>query len=92
MPSLSLSRGQQPQPPLPRHPGFDPQLQDVHVVPPVVWVEPTFEYRELTREIVAGSAPVTAPELDELGKDGWELVSVLNDGKAAHFYFKRVAR
>ena len=91
MPS-TWNRAHQPQPPLPRRPGFDPELENVRAVPPIVYVEPVFEYRQLTRELGAGGTPVTEPELDELGRAGWELVSVLNDGRAAHFYFKRVAR
>ena len=91
MPSVFSLTAHQPQPPFPPHPGFDPHLPHVRVVPPVVYVEPTFEYKQLTRAI-AGAAPVTEDELNELGKVGWELVSILNDGQTAHFYFKRVAR
>jgi hypothetical protein len=93
-PTASL-RAHQPSPlppPRPRHPGFDPELADVHVVPPMVYVEPVFEYKELTRDLAAGAAPPTEAELNELGRAGWELVSVLHDGRTARFYFKRATR
>ena len=81
---------QPPQPPRPHPPGFDPELADVRPIAPMVYVEPTFEYRQLTRQ--AGESVPTAAELNELGRDGWELVSVVQAGQSVHFYFKRVAR
>ena len=67
---------------------YDPEhLTEVHVSPPLVYVAAAFEYREVTRAIGAG-LPSEA-ELNDLGKAGWELVAVLSDGAAAHFYFKR---
>lgn len=80
----------QPQPPIPQHPGTEPGLPEVHVNPPLVYVEPTFEYKQLSRGLAKG--PITEAELNELGRGGWELVSVLSDGHTAHFYFKRLGR
>lgn len=93
MPSLASSQGYQPppQPPFPPGPGIEPGLPEVHVSPPLVYVEPRFEYKQLAREITGGP-PVNDAELDELGRGGWELVSVLSDGRTAYFYFKRVAQ
>lgn len=79
-----------PQPPVP--PFTDPRLPEVHVSPPMVFVEPVFEYRTVTRELGAGKPPLSEAELNELGKAGWELVSVLGDGGGVHFYFKRLVR
>ena len=93
MSPLATSRAQQPyqpQPPIPQHPGTEPGLPEVHVNPPLVYVEATFEYRQLSRELPKG--PITESELNELGREGWELVSVLSDGLTAHFYFKRLGR
>ena len=77
-------------PPLPTPPGFDPTPR-VRIAPPMVYVEETFEYRTLTRDLTTATPPTEA-ELSALGKEGWELVSVLHDGRTAHWYFKRVAR
>ena len=93
MSPLATSRAQQPyqpQPPIPQHPGTEPGLPEVHVNPPLVYVEATFEYKQLSRELANG--PITEGELNELGREGWELVSVLSDGHTAHFYFKRLGR
>lgn len=94
MTSLASSRVQQPpyppQPAIPQHPGTEPGLPDVHVNPPMVYVEPTFEYKQLSRELAKG--PIAEEELNALGREGWELVSVLSDGRTAHFYFKRLGR
>jgi hypothetical protein len=74
-------------------------LPDVHVVPapplvprveapqvPVLMAT-KWEYKHLTRAVDA--AALDEAELNRLGSDGWELVGVLDDGRAAHFYFKR---
>ena len=77
--------------PFPPRPGVDPTVPQVHVTPPMVYIEATYEYKELTREL-ATEAPPSEAELNELGKAGWELVSVLNDGRSARWYFKRLGR
>ena len=94
MSPLASPRAQQPPyPPYPPQPPYPPPpgMPTVHVTPPLVYVEPTFEYRQLSRDITGGP-PLTDAELDELGKAGWELVSTVSDGRTAHFYFKRAAR
>jgi hypothetical protein len=96
MPSLAPPRAHEPSyppyPPQPPRPGTDPRLREVHVTPPVVYVESTFEYRQLSRPLTEGGAPFAEAELDELGRDGWELVGTVSDGRTAHFYFKRLGR
>jgi hypothetical protein len=54
--------------------------------PPLVPVEPRWEYRELVRE-----APdlLSEPELNALGAEGWELTGVAGIERRVHFYFKR---
>ena len=56
----------------------------VYVNEKVVW-----EYKLLTRNLSKENAPAEQ-ELNELGKDGWELVGVVNDSRLAYLYFKRV--
>ncbi|MHB1298193.1 MAG: hypothetical protein ACYC0B_06665 [Gemmatimonadaceae bacterium] len=80
------------QPPLPPRPGIDPNLPEIRVTPPVVYVERAYEYKQVGRGLVTGEAPITDAELNELGGAGWELVSVLSDGSTARFYFKRIGR
>jgi hypothetical protein len=43
-----------------------------------------WEYRHVTSEIAPDQA-----ELNALGADGWELVSVVSLLNAVHLYFKR---
>jgi len=54
------------------------------VQPPVVYVQPVWEYKHLAAE--------TAPdetELNALGAEGWELVGVVPTPTAVHCYLKR---
>ena len=81
-----------PQPPYPPRPGTDPNLPEIRVAPPVVYVESSFEYKHVRRDLAAGEAPISEAELNELGGAGWELVGVLGEERTVHFYFKRVGR
>jgi hypothetical protein len=56
-----------------------------HVPTPMVYVPVPWEYRH----VVGDLDPV---ELDRLGTEGWELVAVVNQAGALHFYFKRPGR
>jgi len=76
-----------PPPPFPPRPAYPP-MPEVHVQPPVVFVQPAWEYRHLTRAPGAEGA-LTEQELNELGAAGWELVGVISEQSAVHFYFKR---
>jgi hypothetical protein len=58
------------------------------VQPPVVYVEPTWEYKHLVRDLASDRAPEEA-ELNALGEDGWELAGAFTHGSEAHLYFKR---
>jgi hypothetical protein len=76
------SRVEIPFPPRPS----EPRVHQVE--PPWVPVLPTWEYKELTRDLESG-APLTEAELNELGAQHWELAGVLRDDRQVHFYFKR---
>jgi hypothetical protein len=54
----------------------------VYVSAPVVW-----EYKQ-----VAGERPPTDAELNDLGREGWELAGILVRDAQVIFYFKREAR
>jgi hypothetical protein len=60
----------------------------VRVQAPVVYVEPTWEYKLLVRDLAKETAPDEA-ELNALGAKGWELAGVFVHDSEAHFYFKR---
>lgn len=61
------------------------------IVPPIVYVteKTVWEYKQITRNLSKDKIP-TEEELNRLGKDGWELVGILNDSGFAYLYFKRV--
>ena len=46
-----------------------------------------WEYKRLTR--TADAPDLDEAELNELGRDGWELVGVVANPQGAQFYFKR---
>jgi len=56
----------------------------VYVAEKTVW-----EYKQIQRDLSEGTMP-TEDELNEFGKDGWELVSILNHTGFLFLYFKRV--
>jgi hypothetical protein len=55
---------------------------------PVVYVEPTWEYKHLVRDLAEGAA-LDEAELNAFGAKGWELAGVFAHGSEAHFYLKR---
>ena len=62
--------------------------QGGRLAPPLVPVEPRWEYRDVTRDLDAEGLPSEA-ELNALGAEHWELVDTVADGRTVHFYFKR---
>ena len=73
------------------HPTVPPEPQrppGVHAQTPVVYVEPSWEYKHLGRDLTKEAPPGEA-ELNALGADGWELAAAFVCGNEAHFYFKR---
>jgi hypothetical protein len=77
-------------PPTPPRPA-PPPMPEVHIQPPLVYVEPVWEYKAVIRKTPAESPPDEA-ELNALGAQGWELVGVASQAEALHLYFKRVVR
>ena len=74
---------------VPPDPPSEPQRPlGMWVQPPVVYEEPTWEYKHLVRDLAKDAAPEEG-ELNALGAEGWELAGVLTRGLEAHFYFKR---
>jgi len=61
------------------------------VYPPIVYVEPAWEYKCLVRALPDEKEPDEA-ELSRLGADGWELVGVTTAGTTQRFYFKRLRK
>ncbi len=51
------------------------------------WKPPEWEYHRLK---TPDRAPVTASVLNEQGRQGWELVSVLHVGGEINYIFKRM--
>ncbi|MEM6283295.1 MAG: DUF4177 domain-containing protein [Chloroflexota bacterium] len=58
---------------------------------PIVYVKPeiAWEYKQLSH--AADSETDTEAVLNELGADGWELVSVITHELGTEFYLKRFA-
>jgi hypothetical protein len=54
-----------------------------------VFVEDEFEYKIMVRNLEEGT-PLSEEDLNQLGRQGWELAAVLTHGENAHFYFKRL--
>ena len=57
--------------------------------PPMVFVAPAWEYRQLHK---SGGVPPDEAELNALGAEGWELAGVAPDAGGVRFYFKRQLR
>jgi hypothetical protein len=64
-----------------------PPAAGTNLDPPLVRVEPRWEYKDLIRD--AGAGLPSEAELNVLGAEHWELVGVAPAGNQVHFYFKR---
>ncbi len=62
---------------------------DIHVRPPLVHMEPRWQYKYVTRDRFHEQA-LGEDELNTLGSQGWELVGLFSDACVLHYYFKRV--
>ncbi|HEX6533001.1 MAG TPA: hypothetical protein VF041_00305 [Gemmatimonadaceae bacterium] len=89
--STIAHRAEVPPHPFPPVPAPAPKVPDVHVHPPLVFVEPVWEYRHMVRNLDREAAP-SDEEMNALGGEGWELIGVFGDGRAVHLYFKRQLR
>jgi len=67
------------------------EMSTAHVQPPVVYVDPIWEYHYVVRSLAEGNVPDQA-ELNALGAQGWELAGLYADAQSVHLYFKRLAR
>lgn len=77
----------------PMHPNPTPPDPDPSPIIPVVYEEEDEEYHweyKHIRQNLDEEEPLDENRLNELGKDGWELVTVLNHNTIAHYYFKRL--
>jgi hypothetical protein len=68
-------------------PPVRPPTAGTNLDPPLVRVEPRWEYKELIRD--AGAGLPSEAELNALGAEHWELVGMATVGGLVHFYFKR---
>jgi hypothetical protein len=75
--------------PFPSHPYPIPSSH-TSLEPPLVWVEPCWEYHHVVRPIGA-EEPLSKAELNTLGAAHWELTGVVLIGEVVHYYFKRAA-
>jgi hypothetical protein len=65
-----------------------PDPRSGHISPPWVPVAPSWEYKEVVRDLEDQGLPTEA-ELNTLGAEHWELAGVAGEGSRVHFYFKR---
>ena len=42
-------------------------------------------------KVLAAETLISEQQLDELGRDGWELITIVQWEKKFYFYFKRLA-
>jgi hypothetical protein len=67
-----------------------PATPETRMEPPLVSVEPRWEYKAVVRDAAAGL--MSEAELDTLGAEHWELAGIAQAGALVHFYFKRERR
>ena len=77
-----------PKHPLPQIP--QPQPQQLRVQPPTVFVyeQQQWEYHVVTSNVAGKSTP-SEEVMNALGRDGWELVGVVQLRGKVQFFFKR---
>jgi hypothetical protein len=70
-------------------PPREPQGQEP-VRPPMIYVKKqlAWEYKQIVRNLTSES-PLAEPELNELGKDGWEMSGIAQQASLLYYYFKR---
>lgn len=73
------------------HPNPGTPDQDPSPIIPMVYEdeESHWQYKHI-RQNLDEEEPLDEDRLNELGKKGWELVTVFNHQSIAHYYFKRL--
>lgn len=73
-----------------RRSGFPFPGQTPGIHPPMIYVDEkaAWEYKVMVRNLAKENAPAET-ELNDLGKDEWELAGVFSDPPFVYFYFKR---
>jgi hypothetical protein len=72
---------------IPFRPGW-PIAGEPRIDPPLVHLEPRWEYKTITREVATGL--LSEAELNAVGSEHWELTGIVPAGTQVCFYFKRV--
>jgi hypothetical protein len=65
-----------------------PPVPSGRIEPPMVSIEPRWEYKEVARNLHEEGL-LSEAELNTLGAEHWELAGVVTAGHLVHFYFKR---
>lgn len=75
------------------HPNPNTPDQDPSPIVPMVYEEDEYqlEYKYI-RQNLDEEGPLDEKKLNDLGKKGWELVSVFSQDTIAHYYFKRLVK
>ena len=73
--------------------GFPLPGQTPSIHPPMIYVDEkaAWDYKVLVRNLSKENTPTEA-ELNDLGKEEWELAGVFSDLPFVYFYFKRLKK
>jgi hypothetical protein len=68
-----------------------PNQSGAGFITPIVYVKDKtiWQYKLLTRNLAKEAAPIEE-ELNQVGKEGWELAGIVTDHPFVYFYFKRL--
>jgi hypothetical protein len=69
---------------------FSDQVTPRPTVPMVYVAEKTvWEYKQVNQDLLQGDMP-SEDELNQFGKNGWELISIVSHSGRLYLYFKRM--
>jgi hypothetical protein len=68
-----------------------PNQPRIGAITPIVYVKDKtiWQYKRLVRNLSSEEAP-TEEELNNIGKEGWELTAIVSNHPFAYFYFKKL--